>query len=108
MGNNQQTGFHPFKRLDVQVREVLQQMEARAETLEKDMRKNELYRKAKRWQKDLEKRAKSAQKDLDKRVKTVQRGIHKRRDDAYHLAGLATKAEVDSLNRRLRELNRIV
>ena len=40
--------------------------------------------------------------------KVVQKDINKRRDGAYHLAGLATKTEVDALNRKLRQLNKSV
>lgn len=119
-------GFKPLKIIDEQLREVLQTVETKSKTLEK----NEWYRKAKRLQKDLEKRAKGVQKDVEKRAKGVQKDlekrtkgvrrdlekrakdvhkdINKRRDNAYHLAGLATKSEVDALNRKLRQINQSV
>lgn len=92
------------KLYDEQLRDKVSQLEARSKKIEHELRQSDWYRKAKRWQRDVEKRARGVQKDFEKRARGVQKDLEKVRTDAYHAAGLATKAEVDALNRKLRQL----
>ncbi len=87
------------KDLEKRARGVQKDFDKRTKGIQKDLEKR-----TKGIQKDLEKRTKGIQKDLEKRTKGLQKDLHKRRDSAYHLAGLATKAEVDALQRKLSKL----
>lgn len=77
-----------YQLVDEQLKNVRERVETQSKDLQRKLRRKDWYRTAKRWQKDIERKA--------ERVRV----------DAYHAAGIATKAEIDTLNKKLNELNR--
>jgi hypothetical protein len=97
------SGFDRFndalKSLDEQLQDLRERFEDQRKKLEKEVRKRAEKLTTRLQETDLYKRAESATKDLGERVETG-------RSQIYDVFGIASKHEIEKLNKRLNKISK--
>ena len=103
MAQTRSSGFDRFndalKSLDEQLQDVRERFDHQRRRLERDLRKRAEKLQTRVQESDLYKRAEGARKDLEGRVDSS-------RSQIYDVFGIASKHEIEKLNKRLNKISK--
>jgi hypothetical protein len=103
MAHSRSTGFDRFndalKSLDEQLQDLRERFDHQRRKVEREVRKRAERLQSRVQETDLYKRAESARKDLEERVDVT-------RSQIYDVFGIASKHEIEKLNRRLNKISK--
>jgi len=103
MAQTRSSGFDRFndalKSLDEQLQDLRERFDDQRKKLEKDVRKRAEKLSTRLQETDLYKRAETARKDLEGRVDAS-------RSQIYDVFGIASKHEIEKLNKRLNKISK--
>lgn len=103
MAQTRSSGFDRFndalKSLDEQLQDLRERFDHQRKKLERDVRKRAEKLQSRVQESDLYKRAETARKDLESRVDSS-------RSQIYDVFGIASKHEIEKLNRRMNKISK--
>jgi len=103
MAQTRSSGFDRFndalKSLDEQLQDLRERFDHQRRKVERDVRKRAEKLQTRVQESDLYKRAEGARKDLESRVESG-------RSQIYDVFGIASKHEIDKLNKRLNKISK--
>ncbi len=103
MAQTRSSGFDRFndalKSLDEQLQDLRERFDHQRRKVERDVRKRAEKLQARVQESDLYKRAEGARKDLESRVESG-------RSQIYDVFGIASKHEIEKLNKRLNKISK--